>query len=194
MTPVNQGFPAKSSSSEGEPKGHSRQGGLRVDFHRTVRLTFLESKVTSDAGRLAYRELDEALGLSATGGKRLDNFRTVRNTRHALLPLIRQSTYSRLAGYEYVTDMERLCVDQAYRTSWAAAPVRLCLGLQPRELPPPAGTSKVCPAVVADHAEGEARQDRCQGHPARQVRDVPAGGSRCAPTTLRFHPRTDRQT
>jgi hypothetical protein len=41
-----------------------------------------------------------------------------------------------------------------------------------------------------DHAEGEARQDRCQCHPARQVRDVPAGGSRRAPPTLRFDPRT----
>jgi len=72
----------------GSPKGDSRKGELRVDFPRTVRLPFLESKVTSDAGRLAYRELDEALGISATGGKRLDNFRNVRNTRHALLPLI----------------------------------------------------------------------------------------------------------
>jgi len=70
----------------------------------------------------------------------------------------------------------------------------LRLGVQPRELPPPAGTSKERAAVVADHAEGEARQDRCHGHPARQVRDVPAGGSRRAPTTLRFDPQTDRQT
>ena len=58
----------------------------------------------------------------------------------------------------------------------------------------PAGTSKKRAAVVADHAEGEARQDRCQGHPARQVRDVPACGSRRTSTTLRFDPRADQQT
>jgi len=64
---------------------------LRVDFDRIVRMTFVGSKITSDAGLLAYRELDEALGLPATAGKRLEVSRTGRNTRHALLPLIRQS-------------------------------------------------------------------------------------------------------
>ena len=49
-------------------------------------------------------------------------------------------------------------------------------------------------AMVANHAEGVDSQDWCQGHPARQVRDIPTGGSRRAPTTLVFHPRTDRQT
>ena len=122
------------------------------------------SKVTSDAGLLAYRELDEPLGLTVTAGKRLEAPRTGRNTRHALLPIIRPSIYSRLAGYEAGNDAERLCVDQAYGASWVAAPVRLRVGLQPREvpreLPPPAGTSNERAAVVADHVEGEARQDR----------------------------------
>ena len=172
--------------------GDCQKCDLHVDFDRTVRLTFGGSKVTSDAGLLAYRELDEALGHTATAGKRLEDSRTGRNTRHALLPLIRQSIYSRLAGYEDVNDAERLSVDQAYGRSWVAAPVRLRVGLQPRELPPPAGTSKERAAVVADHAEGEARQDRCQGHPARRVRDVPACGSRRTSTTLRFDPRAVR--
>ncbi len=95
--------------------GDCQKCDLRVDFDRTVRLTFVGSKVTSDAGLLAYRELDEALGLTATVGKRLEDSRTGRNTRHALLPLIRQSIYSRLAGYEDVNDAERLCVDPAMR-------------------------------------------------------------------------------
>ena len=95
--------------------GDCQKCGLRVDFDRTVRLTFVESKVTGDAALLAYRGLDEALGLTATAGKRLEDSRTGRNTRHALLPLIRQSIYSRLAGYEDVNDAERLCVDPAMR-------------------------------------------------------------------------------
>jgi Transposase DDE domain group 1 len=95
--------------------GDCQKCDLRVDFDRTVRLTFVGSKVTSDAGLLAYRELDEALVLTATAGKRLEDSRTGRNTRHALLPLIRQSIYSRLAGYEDVNDSERLCVDPSMR-------------------------------------------------------------------------------
>ena len=80
-----------------------------------MRLTFAGSNVTSDAGLLAHRELDEALGLTETAGKRLEDSRTGRNARHALLPLIRQSIYSRLAGYEEVKDAERLCIDPAMR-------------------------------------------------------------------------------
>ncbi len=70
----------------------------------------------------------------------------------------------------------------------------LRLSVQRRELPPPACTSKRRAAVVADYAEGEARPDRCQGHPARQVRDAPACGSRRTSTTLRSDPQADRQT
>ena len=46
------------------PMGERRRKALQVDFDRSVKLEFHGATVTSDAGLLAYRELDEALGLT----------------------------------------------------------------------------------------------------------------------------------
>ncbi len=78
-------------------------------------MQFRGSVVTSDAGLLAYRELDDALGLSATAGEALADARTGKNGRHALVGMLRQSVFGRLAGYEDVNDAERLRHDPAMR-------------------------------------------------------------------------------
>ena len=95
--------------------GDRHRDPLRLDFDRQIKLEFHGSTVTSDAGLLAYRELDDALGLSSTAASRLHDTRTGQNTQHSLLALLRQSLYSRLAGYEDVNDAERLCLDPALR-------------------------------------------------------------------------------
>jgi len=97
------------------PAGDSRNPLLRVDFDRHLKLEFHGSKITSDAGLLAYRELDEVLGLTDLGGTALSDLRRGKNTRHLLTGLLRQSVYSRLAGYEDVNDAERLSRDPAMR-------------------------------------------------------------------------------
>src|SRR3982751_3934835 len=91
------------------------KGPLRVAFDRRVKLEFHGARITSDGGLLAYRELDDTLGLTATGVSVLAEGRRGKNIRHRLLGLLRQAVYGRLAGYEDVNDAERLAHDPAMR-------------------------------------------------------------------------------
>ena len=65
--------------------------------------------MTSDAGLLAYRELDDVLGLTEMAGDVLADARSGKNGRHALAGLFRQSVFGRLAGYEERLRHDRLC-------------------------------------------------------------------------------------
>ena len=85
------------------------------DFDRRLMLQFRGSVVTSDAGLLAYRELDDAIGLTMMASDVPADARTGKNGRHALAGLFRQSVFGRLAGYEDVNDAERLRHDPAMR-------------------------------------------------------------------------------
>jgi hypothetical protein len=91
------------------------RGFLRVAFDRRLKLEFHGARITSDTGLLAYRELDDALGLTATAVSTLGEGRRGKNIRHRLLGLLRQAVYRRLAGYEDVNDAERLARDPAMR-------------------------------------------------------------------------------
>src|SRR3984893_13564818 len=94
------------------PAGESNAEVLRLAFDRRLMLQFRGSVVTSDAGLLAYRELDAALGLTTMAGDILADARTV---------------CGRLAAYEDVNDAERLRHDPAMRwivggkAAWGAA-------------------------------------------------------------------------
>jgi hypothetical protein len=88
---------------------------LRVAFDRRLKLEFHGTRITSDAGLLAYRELDDVLGLTATAASVLAEGRRGKNIQHRLLSLLRQAVYGRLAGYEDVNDAERLARDPAMR-------------------------------------------------------------------------------
>jgi Transposase DDE domain group 1 len=95
--------------------GESNDEVLRLDFDRRLALRFRGSVVTSDTGLLAYRELGDALGLITMAGEIVADARTGRNGRHALVGMLRQSVFGRLAGYEDVNDAERLRHDPAMR-------------------------------------------------------------------------------
>src|SRR5688500_14279216 len=99
----------------GYPNGEAKEPPLRAAFDRRIKFELHGARITSDGGLVAYRELDDALGLTATAAEVLSDRRRGKNTQHQLVGLLRQSVFGRLAGYEDVNDAERLARDPAMR-------------------------------------------------------------------------------
>ena len=95
--------------------GDRRKQALRVQFDGKLKLEFHGANITSGAGLLAFRELDEAFRLTEKGSTLLSDCRRGKNTQHTMLAMLRQSVYGRLAGYEDVNDADRLRVHPAMR-------------------------------------------------------------------------------
>jgi len=93
---------------------HTKGERLNIRFNEKIKLEFHGARLTSDGG-LAYRELDDALGLFNSASTVMSDRRTGRNIQHDMTNLLRQSVYSRLAGYEDVNDAHRLSVDPVMR-------------------------------------------------------------------------------
>lgn len=74
--------------------GESRRYGLRVELDWSLRLEFLGATITSNAGLIAYRELDSALGLTKIAESRLHDVRHGKNTQPSL------GEVCRLRGHE----------------------------------------------------------------------------------------------
>jgi hypothetical protein len=96
--------------------GEAREPPLRPGFDRRVKLEVHGTRISSDAGLVVYRELDDAFGLAELAITKLLDGRRGKNVRHKLCGLLRQSVFGRLAGYEDVNDAERLARDPAMRT------------------------------------------------------------------------------
>ena len=79
---------------------------FQLTFNASLKVDFQGSRVTSDAGLILVRELDERLGFSKLIEGHLADSRG-KNIQLPLADLLRQSVYSRLAGYEDMNDAER---------------------------------------------------------------------------------------
>ena len=94
--------------------GEQQNQPFQLSFNPLLRVAFQGSRVTSDGGLVLVRELDERLGFSELIGQHLSDSRG-KNTQLPLADLLRQSIYSRMAGYEDVNDAERLAHDPTFR-------------------------------------------------------------------------------
>src|SRR5450759_3010038 len=97
------------------PAGAGKNRGMRLLFDRHLMLEFRGAKITTDAGLLAVRELDEMMGLTDMAADLIADKRTGKNIQHQIPGLLRQSVYARLAGYEDTNDHEALARDPAMR-------------------------------------------------------------------------------
>ena len=77
---------------------------FQLSFNGFLKVDFQGSRVTSDGGLLLVRELDERLGLGKLIDEHLSDTRQGENKKFPLADLLRQSVYSRLAGYEDLND------------------------------------------------------------------------------------------
>jgi hypothetical protein len=66
----------------GYATGEAREPPLRPTFDRRIKLEFHGARISSDGGLLAYRELDDALGLTDLAITQLLDGRRGKNTRH----------------------------------------------------------------------------------------------------------------
>lgn len=71
------------------PASEASDGAPMLDFDRCLKLEFNGSRLTSDAGLLAYRELVDALNLSAIAGDVFADARTGGIGRYALVDMLR---------------------------------------------------------------------------------------------------------
>jgi hypothetical protein len=95
--------------------GERQNRPFQLSFNSSLKVDFQGARVTSDGGLILVRELDERLGLSVLIERHLIDSRRGKNVQLPLSDLLRQSVYSRLAGYEDVNDAERLSQDPTFR-------------------------------------------------------------------------------
>ncbi len=161
---------------EGEPN----RSPLRPCFDRRLKLEFHGSRVTSDAGLLAYRELDDALGLTALASDVLADSRTGKNGWHDVVGLLRQSVYGRLAamtglGRDTTRSPDRTAVRRAGRSAPSQCEMITGPGFSSPNQPDQERTTA--------HSDRSGPESRSDAHCATTVGDweEPSGESRIKP-------------
>ncbi len=95
--------------------GEAQKEAIRPDFNKSIVIDFAGAKITSDAGFLLMREVDQRFGIIESGcSKPVDN-RSVSHKKHSFEQMIQQRVYQIAAGYEDCNDTDYLRIDPAMR-------------------------------------------------------------------------------
>ena len=95
--------------------GEKENKPFQLTFNGFLKVDFQGSRVTSDGGLILIRELDERLGLGKLIDEHLTDSRQGTNKKFPFVDLVRQSVYSRLAGYQDLNDAVRVSADPTFR-------------------------------------------------------------------------------
>ena len=132
--------------------GEKQNRPFQLSFNASLKIDFQGSRVTSDGGLILVRELDERLDFGDRIAQHLTDSRKGKNTQLPLADLLRQSVYSRIAGYEDVNDAA-LSQDPTFRligsekvwdrgAALTSLPIQLQPG-RPRDAAAPSGSHAV---------------------------------------------------
>ena len=115
--------------------GEKENKPFQLTFNGFLKVDFQGSRVTSDGGLILIRELDERFGLGRLIEEHLSDSRQGANKKFPFVDLLRQSVYSRLAGYEDLNDAVRVSADPTFRLKrlcswfgWAVTPLLIITG------------------------------------------------------------------
>jgi hypothetical protein len=89
---------------------------LGFGFQRKLVVDFTGGELTSDAGLILLREVDDRLGLTADVAARITDGRDGRYVTHGIVELVRQRVYQIAAGYPDANDATALRTDPTLQT------------------------------------------------------------------------------
>jgi hypothetical protein len=106
---------------------------LTFDFYKDKQLTadFKGGQISSDAGLLTIRALDEKLGWLSEAASVLTDPRDPTKTTHTILPLLQQRVLGMIGGYEDCNDHDRMRSDPVLKLTCEKSPEDEDLASQP---------------------------------------------------------------
>jgi DDE family transposase len=80
--------------------GEAKNEAIRPDFNKSIFIDFAGAEITSDAGFLLMRAVDQRFGIIESGCNHLVDERSASHKKHTYEQMIRQRVYQIAAGYE----------------------------------------------------------------------------------------------